>query len=150
MAELDLDAIQPITGAPPAPLAATDDAPPDQDASPNAALNASTGARKTDSSENILVQEEAKTLSANRALRNVYADKAYRLACGCICFWVIAIGAVGVVHAVTGVQALSDAVMIAITTGVTVNVLAAFLGVIRGLFPASERGSGKNGKSADT
>lgn len=32
----------------------------------------------------------------------------------------------------------SDQVLIAVTTGVTVSVLAAFLGVIRGLFPGKD------------
>ncbi len=36
----------------------------------------------------------------------------------------------------TGKQMLSDNILIAITTGATINVLAAFLGVIRGLFPS--------------
>jgi hypothetical protein len=35
-------------------------------------------------------------------------------------------------------QVISDTALIAITTGVTVNVLAAFLGVIRGLFPTDQ------------
>lgn len=39
---------------------------------------------------------------------------------------------------------ISDNALIAITTGVTVNVLAAFLGVIRGLFPPSESGKKKS------
>jgi len=37
-----------------------------------------------------------------------------------------------------GKQVISDTALIAITTGVTVNVLAAFLGVIRGLFPTDK------------
>ncbi len=38
----------------------------------------------------------------------------------------------------------SDTVMIAMTTGVTINVLACFLGVIRGLFPAERHDKNTN------
>ncbi|MGT5125632.1 hypothetical protein ACRWGX_10645, partial [Escherichia coli] len=37
-----------------------------------------------------------------------------------------------------GIQIFSDKVLIAITTAVTLNVFAAFLGVIRGLFPSGK------------
>ena len=37
-----------------------------------------------------------------------------------------------------GIEMWSDQVLIAVTTGVTVSVLAAFLGVIRGLFPGKD------------
>ena len=39
---------------------------------------------------------------------------------------------------VIGVQTLSDKVVIAITTATTLNLFAAFLGVIRGLFPSGK------------
>jgi hypothetical protein len=115
-----------IEGLQPVALAATEDAPPDT----------STG---HSGSKDVLINEEAENQRANRKLRDVYAQKAYDLACGCIAFWVIAVGATGTVKAFSGEQILSDAVLVAITTGVTVNVLAAFLGVIRGLFPGTER-----------
>lgn len=38
----------------------------------------------------------------------------------------------------TGIELWSDQILIAVTTGVTVSVLAAFLGVIRGLFPGKD------------
>lgn len=71
-------------------------------------------------------------------LRGDYADKAYKLASGSIAFWVIIIGFEAIVRLVVPGDKviLSDPVLIAITTGCTVNVLAAFLGVIRGLFPS--------------
>lgn len=72
---------------------------------------------------------------ANRALREKYAEKAYQLAAGCISMWAVLLGAQGVIKAVVGVEMWTEKVIIAVTTGVTVSVLAAFLGVIRGLFP---------------
>lgn len=84
-------------------------------------------------------------MAANRKLRDKYADRAYQLASGCITAWVVMLGTQGVVKAVTGVEMWSDKVIIAATTGVTVSVLAAFLGVIRGLFP-NGNGSGSKGK----
>ena len=90
-----------------------------------------------------LYYEAAQDMAANRVLREKYANKAYDLSTGCISFWVVAISAQGVIKAVTNVELFSDAVMIAITTGVTVNVLAAFLGVIRGLFPNGHKEKNK-------
>lgn len=51
----------------------------------------------------------------------------------------VMLGCQGVIKAVTGIEMWSDKVIIAATTGVTVSVLAAFLGVIRGLFPNGEK-----------
>jgi hypothetical protein len=82
-----------------------------------------------------LYYEAAEDMAANRVLREKYAGKAYDLSAGCISFWVVAVSAQGIMKALTGVELFSDSIIIAITTGVTVNVLAAFLGVIRGLFP---------------
>jgi hypothetical protein len=58
--------------------------------------------------------------------------------------WAIMIGSQGIIKAITGIEMWSDKVIIAVTTGVTVSVLAAFLGVIRGLFGSN--GSNGNGK----
>lgn len=80
-------------------------------------------------------QETANDMVANRALREKYAEKAYQLAAGCISMWAVLLGAQGVIKAVAGVEMWTEKVIIAVTTGVTVSVLAAFLGVIRGLFP---------------
>lgn len=84
-----------------------------------------------------LVAEKIEDHKANRALRNRYAGKAYNLACAGLIFWGLAVSGSGIAHSATGRSMLSDSVLIAITTGATINVLAAFLGVIRGLFPAS-------------
>lgn len=85
----------------------------------------------------LLLEQEVENHKANRELRDTYADKAHRLAQGCICFWVLAVSSDGIIFGITGRQMLSDTVLIALTTGVTINVLAAFLGVIKGLFPSA-------------
>jgi hypothetical protein len=87
--------------------------------------------------EDALKQQAAADMAANRGLREKYADKAYNLAAGCLSIWAVLLGVNGVVNAVQGREMWSDTVIIAVTTGVTVSVLAAFLGVIRGLFPGS-------------
>lgn len=79
--------------------------------------------------------EEVLDKQANRGLRDTYAKKAHELAEDCIHFWIFLILANGLIAALLGKQVISDTVVIAVTTGVTVNVLAAFLGVVRGLFP---------------
>lgn len=84
-------------------------------------------------------KETAANMRHNRGLRETYADRAYKLAEGCISFWVVMLGCQGVVKVVAGVSMWSDNVIIAATTGVTVSVLAAFLGVIRGLFPNGDK-----------
>ncbi|MFM0292788.1 MULTISPECIES: hypothetical protein [Paraburkholderia] len=92
-------------------------------------------APRKDDNNVLLIEQEVENHKANRELRNKYAGKAYDLACGGLVFWGVALSATGIVFVLTGRQMLSDKVLIAITTGATVNVLAAFLGVIRGLFP---------------
>jgi hypothetical protein len=100
-----------------------------------------------DRGEDSMRRETVADMKANRGLRETYADKAHCLAAGCISGWFVMLGCSGVVKAMTGKEMWSDKVMIAVTTGVTVSVLAAFLGVIRGLFPNNEKTSEK-GKSA--
>lgn len=113
-------------------LEATEDAPPESFGNGSAPL------------EDVLINEEAENQKANRLLRSTYADKAHNLAAGCIQFWAVAISANAIIFAISGKLMISDTAMIAITTGVTINVLAAFLGVIRGLFP-SESPTKKSG-----
>ena len=78
------------------------------------------------------------TSRANRHLRQTYAAKAYGLAAGCLLLWALLLAIQGCIKALTGIEMWSDQVLIAVTTGVTVSVLAAFLGVIRGLFPGKD------------
>ncbi len=94
--------------------------------------------------------EEVLDKQANRGLRDTYARKAYELAADCIHFWIFLILANGLITAMLGKQVISDTALIAITTGVTVNVLAAFLGVIRGLFPAEKPGKPDHDENGET
>lgn len=72
-----------------------------------------------------------------RELRDKYAERAYRLAVGALIFWACVLIASGWQAWREGRPMWSDTVLIAITTGVTVSVLAAFLGVVRGIFGPS-------------
>jgi len=81
--------------------------------------------------------ENAADMKANRGLRKIYADKAFLMEAARLLFLATAIGAQGVVKATTGVELWSDPVLIALTSGVTVNALSAFLQVIHSLFPLS-------------
>jgi len=105
-------------------------------------------ARSADASESAYWQGVQTSALANAAidrkrakrdmrLRKEYAGKAYWLAVAGVVFWVIAFAAYAVVRGVWGKEIFSDGIMISITAGATINVAAAFLGVIRGLFPAS-------------
>ena len=82
--------------------------------------------------------EQIANSRANRHLRQIYAAKAYGLAAGCIVLWAALLAIQGGIKATVGIDVWSDQVLIAVTTGVTVSVLAAFLGVIRGLFPGKD------------
>lgn len=70
-----------------------------------------------------------------RELRETFAGKAYKVAKYGLYWWatVLLLSAVG---KVVEVELFSDEVLIAITTASTLNLFAAFLGVIRGLFPS--------------
>lgn len=79
-------------------------------------------------------KEQVKNKKQNRKLRKDFAYKAYSLATGCICFWMVIVPLSAVVHFVTGREFLSDTALGIVTTGVTINVFAALLTVIKGLF----------------
>ncbi|MBT0569795.1 hypothetical protein KIK84_05620 [Curvibacter sp. CHRR-16] len=86
-----------------------------------------------------LQEQTVKDMEANRGLRDRYAGKAYEMATGCLCAWFVLLGVHGIINAIQMRPMYSDKVIIAVTSGVTVSVLAAFLGVIRGLFPSSTK-----------
>ena len=90
---------------------------------------------QTDHGQDFFFEEIAANMRANRLMRQTYAGKAYGLAAACLVAWIALLCAYGAIKVSLGVETWSDQVLIAITTGVTVSVLAAFLGVIRGLFP---------------
>lgn len=71
---------------------------------------------------------------ANRKLRARFAEKAYKVAkCGLIGWGCVLL--ISVIGNVLEIKTFSDEVLIAITSATTLNLFAAFLGVIRGLFP---------------
>lgn len=94
-----------------------------------------------------LAGQEVLNQEANRTLRFKYVDKAYLLASGCLLFWAMLISVNAFVFFYTGKLMISDNALIAITAGITVNVLAVFLGVIHGLFPSSTTKKRKSKRS---
>lgn len=81
------------------------------------------------------IDEDVQDSQANRDMRQQYASKAYSLAWDSITFLFALVAGNAAWAAISGKQVISDKLLFALITGVTVNVLAAFLGVIRGLFP---------------
>ncbi|WP_456093353.1 hypothetical protein [Neisseria sp.] len=79
-------------------------------------------------------QEALENKKQNRELRKDFAYKAYEIACGCLLFWIVIVCLSAIVSFVTGRVFLSDTALGIVTTGVTVNVFAALLTVIKGLF----------------
>lgn len=72
---------------------------------------------------------------ADRGLRKYYAQKAFEFAwCG-FGFWALILAGYVLFFLCSGKRIFSDAVLIAITSATTVNLFAAFVGVVRGLFP---------------
>lgn len=84
-----------------------------------------------------LTIQDVEDRKADRALREKFGDKAYKVVRKTLYGWAILLFCYGF-SSVFGFKIFPDEVMIAITTAVTLNVFAAFLGVIRGLFPASK------------
>lgn len=80
-------------------------------------------------------EERLSDLKNTRKLRKIFAHKAYKVAKYGLYWWatVLLLSAVG---KIVGVELFSDEVLIAVTTASTLNLFAAFLGVIRGLFPS--------------
>ena len=87
-------------------------------------------------------------MRSTRKLRERYARKAHQIAARCLSLWAVLLGVYGAIKVTLGVETWSDQVLIAITTGVTVSVLAAFLGVIRGLFPGKGKEDDKDDAKA--
>jgi len=84
-----------------------------------------------------LTIQDVEDRKADRALREKFGDKAYKVVRKTLYGWAILLFCYGF-SSIFGFKIFPDEVMIAITTAVTLNVFAAFLGVIRGLFPASK------------
>ncbi|QPR34010.1 hypothetical protein I6G96_24220 [Delftia acidovorans] len=114
----------PLSSPPAAPIppaSAAEDVPPDPEQVEHAL-------------EQAMATEAVENSKQRRQLQFNYSEKAYGLVCGCLFGWACMLAASGMVNGVRGLPLWSDKVIMAVTTGVTVSVLAAFLSVIRGLF----------------
>ncbi|WP_129543369.1 hypothetical protein [Serratia sp. 1D1416] len=85
-----------------------------------------------------LINEDVLDRQADRALRVKFGDKAYKVARKSLYGWCWLLAIYAAFKFRFDKELFSDNVLIAITSAVTLNVFAAFLGVIRGLFPASK------------
>lgn len=76
---------------------------------------------------------------ADRALREKFGDKAYNVVKKTLFGWAVVLIATAFCKLFFNVEIFSDTVLVAITSAVTLNTFAAFLGVIRGLFPSNRK-----------
>lgn len=90
-----------------------------------------------------LADEKIEDRKAERALRRTYANRAFWFAVGGVAFWAALLIWTGCATYYRDKAPFSDNVLIAITTATSINLFAAFLGVIRGLFPVKGRASEK-------
>lgn len=100
------------------------------------------GGRDDSVSRSKLHDEKANDLIANRGLRDKYSFKAFKVVKKSLWGWAILLFVYGVTKFLTrhenngGFEIFSDHVLIAITTATSLNIFAAFLSLIRGLFPS--------------
>jgi|GEM_PF-728788 len=90
-----------------------------------------------------LLEQHVEDKKAERALRKKYAGRAFWFAVCGIGFWFFLLLWTGCATYYRDRAPFSDNVLIAITAATSVNLFAAFLGVIRGLFPVNGRPPGK-------
>lgn len=130
MSEFDRISIPSGTAPGTATISSTEDEPPQSEA--------------TSRADNVTPQdvEDAKSY---RRLREMFAEKAYKVAKKSLYGWAILLSLQAFFN-LFDKPLFSDKVLIAITTAVTLNVFAAFLGVIRGLFPSSKDKEPKESK----
>lgn len=83
--------------------------------------------------------EKVEDRIAERALRRTYANRAFWFAVCGVGFWAALLIWTGCATYYRDKAPFSDNVLIAITTATSINLFAAFLGVIRGLFPVKGR-----------
>lgn len=104
-----------------APISSSEDEPPSTESSTRG--------------DALLIQAEADAKSY-RELRETFAEKAYKVARKSLYGWCWLLAIYAAIKFRYKMELFSDNVLIAITSAVTLNVFAAFLGVIRGLFPS--------------
>ena len=81
---------------------------------------------------------QVKAIRDNRKMRKNYARRALNLAELAFVFWIIVFGVAAVGNLATGSPPFSDKALMTFTAGATVNVFVAFVGIIKGLFPATK------------
>jgi len=81
-------------------------------------------------------RHKAKAVRDNRRMRKNYARRALNLAELAFVFWIIVFGVAAIGNLATGKPPFSDKALMTFTAGATVNVFVAFVGIIKGLFPA--------------
>jgi len=89
----------------------------------------------------MIASQQVEDMKAERKLRKKYASLAFKFAVGGSLFWAFLLIWTGFASYYTTKAPFSDNVLIAITTATSVNLFAAFLGVIRGLFPSNGKKS---------
>lgn len=99
------------------------------------------GTKPRDFTDELRIQD-VQDRNANRILRQRFAEKAYKVAKWGLYGWACVL-AISVIGNVLGEKTFSDNVLIAITSATTLNLFAAFLGVIRGLFPSGKESKDK-------
>lgn len=90
---------------------------------------------------NLILMQEVEDRKADRELRERFGDKAYNVVRKTLYGWAVVLAATAFCKLFFDKDIFSENVLIAITSAVTLNTFAAFLGVIRGLFPSNKKGS---------
>lgn len=93
--------------------------------------------KNTNRHENALNKEYIFNLKADRELRDRYGFKAYKVVKKSLWGWAILLAIYAACKFFYDKELFSENVLIAITSATTLNIFAAFLGVIRGLFPVN-------------
>lgn len=93
---------------------------------------------KSSEKDLMLLNEEVEDRKADRALREKFGDKAYKVVRKTLYGWCWLLAIYAAIKFRFKIEIFSDNVLIAVTSAVTLNVFAAFLGVIRGLFPSQK------------
>lgn len=88
---------------------------------------------------NLILQEDIEDRRADRALREKFGDKAYNVVKKTLYGWAVVLIAAAFCKLFFDKEIFTDTVLVAITSAVTLNTFAAFLGVIRGLFPLNRK-----------
>jgi len=94
-------------------------------------------------------RERVKSLASDRAMRESYADKACYIVVGCLWGWAVFLLFAGWTKYYDQ-PVFSDQTIAVVTTGVTLNIFAALLTVIRGLFPTAKSEPAKSNRAKKT